>query len=128
MRHTEALHRLLEKARIDPEILAVIVFGSAARREETDKSDLDLCLVLTPSRYDPAALAGKRLEYLQTADLDISILQALPLYIRRRVLREGRVEYVRDEDALYEVAYRSAQAYEDFKHLYQDYLDQVARG
>jgi len=56
MRHTEALHRLLEKARIDPEILAVMVFGSAARGEETDKSDLDLCLVLTPSRHDPAAL------------------------------------------------------------------------
>ena len=119
---------MLEKARIDPEILAVMVFGSAARGEETGKSDLDLCLVLTPSRHDPAALAEKRLEYLQTGDLDVSILQALPLYIRRRVLKEGRVEYVRDEDALYEVAYRSAQAYEDFKHLYQDYLDQVARG
>ncbi len=128
MGHTEALHRLLERARTDPEILAVIVFGSIARGEETGKSDLDSCLVLTPSRRDPADLAEKRLEYLQTGDLDISVLQALPLYIRRRVFREGRVEYVRDEDALYEVAYRSAQAYEDFKHLYQDYLDQIARG
>lgn len=128
MRHTEALHRLLEKARIDPEILAVIVFGSAARGEETDKSDLDLCLVLTPSRYDPAALVEKRLDYLQTGDLDISIFQALPLYIRHRVLKEGRVEHVRDEDALYEVAYRTARAYEDFKHVYHDYLNQVARG
>ncbi len=71
------------------------------------------------------------MEYLDTGNLDVSIFQALPLYIRhirRRVLKEGSVEYVRDEDTLYEVAYRTAQAYEDFKHLYLDYLNQVARG
>lgn len=44
------------------------------------------------------------------------------------MLKEGRIEFVRDEDALYEVAYRTAQAYEDFKNIYHDYLDQVARG
>ncbi len=105
-----------------------MLFGSTARNEETAGSDVDVCLVLTPSRYDPAVLAKKRLDYLLIGDLDISIFHALPLYIRRRVLKEGRVEYVRDEDALYEVAYRSAQAYEDYKHLYQDYLEKVARG
>jgi hypothetical protein len=35
---------------------------------------------------------------------------------------------VKDEDALYEVAFRTAQAFEDFKHIYRDYLEQVARG
>lgn len=44
------------------------------------------------------------------------------------MLKEGHVEYARDEDALYELAYRTAQAFEDFKHTYHDYLDQVARG
>jgi predicted nucleotidyltransferase len=128
MQRVPALEHLLEKARADPEVLAVMLFGSTARNEETAGSDVDVCLVLTPSRYDPAVLAKKRLDYLLIGDLDISIFHALPLYIRRRVLKEGRVEYVRDEDALYEVAYRSAQAYEDYKHLYQDYLEKVARG
>jgi hypothetical protein len=68
------------------------------------------------------------LEYLQFDGLDISVFQTLPLYVRRRVLKEGRIEYVKDEDALYEVAFRTAQAFEDFKHIYRDYLEQVARG
>ncbi len=126
MRHVEALDRLLEKARADPEILAVMLFGSTARDEQRPSSDVDVCLVLVPRPRGSTSLAEKRLEYLQTADLDVNIFQALPLYIRRRVLREGRVQYVRNEDALYEVAYRTAQAYEDFKHLYQDYLERVA--
>jgi hypothetical protein len=128
MQRVPALDQLLEKARADPEVLAVMLFGSTARNEETASSDVDVSLVLTPFRYDPALLAEKRLDYLQIGGLDVSIFQALPVYIRRRVLKEGKVEYVRDEDALYEVAYRSAQAYEDFKHLYQDYLEEVARG
>lgn len=113
---------------MDTEILAVIRFGSTVRREETRGSDIDVCLVLAPSRPDARILARKRLEYAQADEMDVTIFQALPLYIRRRVLKEGRIEFVRDEDALYEVAYRTAQAYEDFKHIYHDYLDQVARG
>jgi hypothetical protein len=126
MRHVEALDRLLEKARADPEILAVMLFGSTTRGEQRPRSDVDVCLVLVPRPRGSTNLAEKRLEYLQTTELDVNIFQALPLYIRRRVLREGRVQYVRNEDALYEVAYRTAQAYEDFKHLYQDYLERVA--
>jgi hypothetical protein len=34
--------------------------------------------------------------------------------------------FVRDEDMIYEVAFRTAQAYEDFKHIYQDYLKEIA--
>jgi predicted nucleotidyltransferase len=122
------LGRILKKARMDPEILAVIRFGSTVRGEETRASDVDVCLVLAPSRPDARTLARKRLEYAQADELDVTVFQALPLYIRRRVLKEGRVEFVRDEEALYDVAYRTAQAYEDFKHIYHDYLAEVARG
>jgi predicted nucleotidyltransferase len=122
------LQRLLERARADPDVLAVIRFGSSARGDVRPDSDVDVCLVLVPSRYDPADLTEKRMAYSQAEGIDASVFQMLPLYIRRRVLREGQVEYTRDEDALYELAYRTAQAFEDFKHIYHDYLDQVARG
>lgn len=128
MDRDRALERLLERARTDPAVLAVIVFGSAARTEDHPGSDLDVCLVLAPGRRTPADLTEKRLDYLQIGDLDVSVFQALPIYIRHRVLRDGQVHYVRDENALYEVAYRAVQAYEDFKHIYRDYLAQVSRG
>ncbi len=129
MRPTEdkALQELLASVRQDPQILAVLLFGSAARGQQSPRSDLDICLILTPQLkpYDPQMLAQKRLEYL-TCDLDLKIFQQLPLYVRRRVIKEGQLLYVRDEPALYELAHRTAQAFEDFKHFYYDYLAQVA--
>lgn len=119
---------LLEKARQDPDILAVILFGSVAREEQFPSSDVDICLVLVPQtkRYDPALIPCKRLEYLGQFDLDIHIFQQMPIYIRRRVLKEGKVLLVKDEDLLYDTAIRTAKAFEDFKHIYYDYLKEVA--
>jgi predicted nucleotidyltransferase len=127
---TRELDALLEQARRDPEVLAVILFGSAARGEATAQSDLDVCLVLYAGgdqHRDSGQLAHKRLEYLHF-DLDVKIFQQLPLYVRRRLLKEGRVLLVKDEDQLYELAFRTAQAFEDFKRIYYDYLEEVARG
>ena len=54
------------------------------------------------------------------------IFSQLPSYIRRRVLKEGKILLCHNEDALYEVAFRTAQAVKDFKRIYYGYLDQIA--
>ncbi len=56
------------------------------------------------------------------------MFQRLPLYVQSRVLREGRVLFVRDEDALYEAAFRTVRAWELFRPRYEAYLAEVARG
>ena len=68
-----ALARLLSRAESDPDVLAVILFGSHARGEAGPTSDVDVCLVLVPG-----------------ADPD--------------------------------------RAFDDFRHIYRQYLDEVARG
>jgi len=35
---------------------------------------------------------------------------------------------VRDEEALYAVAFRTARAWEGFRHIHRQYLDEVSRG
>ncbi len=72
--------------------------------------------------------AEKRLAYLAETDLDVAIFQSLPLHIRSRILKEGRVLFVRDEEALYAVAFRTARAWEGFRHIHRRYLDEVSRG
>ncbi|MGD8986124.1 MAG: nucleotidyltransferase domain-containing protein [Desulfobacteraceae bacterium] len=120
--------KLIEKAKADESVLAVILYGSRVRGEETPTSDRDICLVLRPGDYSDLRLSEKKLEYLKSFDMDIQVYQQLPVYMKTRVLREGSVLFCRDEDMLYEVAYRTAQAYEDFKHIYYSYLEEVADG
>ena len=124
------LKRFLLKVQDDPEILAVFLFGSAARGEQGPASDVDVCLVFVPAVRDRLYMAQKRLEYLGEAPegLDIQVFQLLPLYIRHRILKEGKVVFCRDEDTLYDLAFATAKAFEDFRHMYREYLDEVARG
>jgi hypothetical protein len=122
------IDRLLGRAREDPNVLAVVIFGSAARGEATPASDVDVCLVLRPRSYDSLSLSRTKLAYCKEVDLDVQVYQQLPLYIRTRVLKEGKVLFSRDDDALYDLAFRTAQAFEDFKPHYRAYLAEVARG
>jgi predicted nucleotidyltransferase len=123
--HQAQLDTVLCMAESDMKILAVILFGSAARGESTAGSDTDVCIVLDKqSRFE--AFSAKRLQYLAAADLDIVIFQQLPLYIKQRVIKEGKVLYCRDEDSLYEIACKMVQEFEDFRHIYSGYLAGVA--
>ena len=117
---------VLAKARKDGDVVAVFLFGSRARGESVPGSDTDVCLVLRPGNYDPMVLQRKRLSYLKEGNADVHIFSQLPLYIRRRVLKEGKILQCQDDDLLYEIAFRTAQAFEDFRHIYNGYLKELA--
>jgi len=123
------LERLVAMARDDGDILAVVLFGSHARGDQHAGSDVDVCLVLAAAAPDAASIGRVALTYASEAsDLDVQVFQGLPLYVRRRVLRDGRVLFVRDEDALYALASRTVRAWESFRPRYEAYLAEVARG
>jgi predicted nucleotidyltransferase len=122
-----ALERVIARAQTDPEVLAVMLFGSQARGEAGAASDVDVCLVLDPDVPPGLPASRKRLDYLAGADLDLTVFQQLPLPVRSRVLKEGKVLFVRDEDRLYGVAVRTARAFEGLRHHYRRYLDAVER-
>ena len=122
------VQRVLDRARRDPAVLAVILFGSHARGDASAASDLDLCLVLAAGSVPKREMSRARLDYMAESGSSIAIFQQLPLHVKTRVLKEGRVLFVRDEDALYEVAISAARAFEGFRHHYRAYLDEVARG
>ena len=123
-----AVARLIAHAKTDPDVLAVLLFGSRARGDAAPSSDFDVCLVLETEPRSDLDRAEKRLEYLAEGDLDVAVFQSLPLHIRSRVLKEGTVLYARDKDALYAVAIRTARAWEGFRHIHRQYLDEVLRG
>lgn len=122
----EMLDRMIETAKKDELVLAVLLFGSAARGERSATSDLDVCLVLEPNGYTPLHLSEKKLEYLAAFDADIQVFQQLPIYMKQRALRDGKVLFCRDEDLLYQMAFDVIREYSDYEHIYREYLLEVA--
>lgn len=124
------IQRCLSKTVRDTDVLAVILFGSRAKKHAShDFSDIDLCLVLCPARYSPASFLKKKLHYLELGgDLDIQIFQNLPLPLRHRILQEGKVLFCKDEDELYRESYRVLRDFAHFSRSYQSYLQAVLDG
>lgn len=120
----KGLERLLQKVRVDANVCAVILFGSIAKGISNSLSDVDVCIVLN-DKLDILAMSLKKLEYLSFVDYDVSIFQQLPLYIRQRVIKEGKVLFCRNEDRLYEIVFRTIKELRDFNPIYYKYLEGV---
>ena len=119
------IDKILKIARQDDEILAVFLFGSAARREEHKTSDIDICLILKPGRHSSLGLSEKRFEYLKVFDLDVQIFQQLPLYIKMNVIKDGKKLFCANEDELYQSVFNTITEFEDYRDIYRDYLVEV---
>ncbi len=119
--------RFIETLKKDKKIIAVLLFGSYARGEEY--RDIDLCIVLD-KKYDNLSMSKKRLEYASIASgkIDIHIFQQLPLYIRKRILKEGKILLYKNENLLYEIAFSTIKEFDSFEKIYNMYLDKVKNG
>ena len=123
-----SLQPLIDKAKKDKAILAIILFGSHARLESRVDSDVDVCLMFVPGAFDAKSAFDKRLDYMAEFNIDAHIYHQVPLYIRQLVLKEGKVLYCQDEELLYETACRTITEFADYEHIYRDYLKEIARG
>lgn len=114
--------RLREYAR-QKGITALYVFGSAARGELTQLSDIDLA-VLLPQDADPADLFDKRwkmtldlMGILGTDAVDLVLLNQAPPLLCHRIITEGKLVYSRDEREHLRFEVRKILEYLDFKPI-----------
>ena len=131
LEETKKINETVNKIRKDKKVIAVLLFGGYARKREYAR-DIDLCVILDPEyskRQGAYELTKKRLKFLTYAPdkFDIQIFQLLPLYIRIKILKEGKILYCKDMRKIYDLAYRTIKEYEDFKPRYKDYIEAVAR-
>ncbi|MCD6483163.1 MAG: nucleotidyltransferase domain-containing protein [Candidatus Aenigmarchaeota archaeon] len=118
--------KLVEKAKNDRKILAVFLFGSFLRDKHPE--DIDICLVLRKN-VKKSEFSKIKLKYLSDFhDLDISIFQQLPIYIRKRVIKEGKILLMKDFDELYDIVIDTIKEFDDFKKIYKMYLEGVMNG
>ncbi|MBD3350671.1 MAG: hypothetical protein GF364_04205 [Candidatus Lokiarchaeota archaeon] len=121
-KHRKILQKLVRWAEDIREILAVILYGSYVKEEFY--RDIDIAIVIHPKDYDNL----DKLDFLTDCMsefpdlLDIHIFQDLPLYIKERVLNEGKILYNRDFDSLYDIYESTHKDYDLFIPHFKLYL------
>jgi len=118
------------------EIVAAYLFGSHARGEADNRSDVDVALLLRPDLPDATHLK-LRLEteicdVLDSDNVDVLFLNSAPLPLQAEVIRIGQVIVSKDEEARVEFEAQTMSAWWDFQPLLAEfdrlYLASLKRG
>jgi len=123
---TKELKIVVNKIKKDKDVLAVMLYGSYLRNKKYAR-DIDICVILS-KKMQTKEMSRKRMKYLSQANdkIDIQIFQLLPLYIRIRILKEGKILFSRNRKKVYEKAYEAIKEYNLFEKYYLDYIEAAA--
>jgi uncharacterized protein len=117
---TKKLPQLIEVFKGFDCVEALFFFGSLIRCELKPLSDLDFAVLLDSTlRGDPLFRCQLDLEVavsrtLSTDEFDLLILNTAPLRFAHRVLRDGKLIFVRDREQLIDFRERTIKLYLDF--------------
>ncbi len=116
------IEELLKIAKRNKNIIAVVLFGSFARGKKTAK-DIDICMFLKKTDHKII------IKISSVSDkFDVHIFEDLPVYIRQRILKEGRIIYCSDNKLLYEIAISAVKEIEDYIKYYNNYMGAMKHG
>lgn len=85
-------------------MLGVMLYGSWARSEAHERSDIDVCIV-APEIQDKAAFWREAISGLRDERYDVRIFELMPLYMKMAVIEEVVVVYSREVLDIYEYVY-----------------------
>jgi len=120
------IKKLIEKAKNDKKVLAVALFGSSLNGKGRD---IDICIFLD-KKYSNLEMSKKRMRLLSKcpSNFDIQIFQQLPVYIRKRILKEAKILFCKNLPLLYEIYFQTIKEFNFFEKLYNMYLEKVQNG
>ncbi|MBY8985321.1 MAG: nucleotidyltransferase domain-containing protein [Candidatus Lokiarchaeota archaeon] len=98
------------------DILGILLYGSYTKSENTNRSDIDICIV-APNE-DLHQLLSFVLQNINVGanKYDIRLFNELPLYIKIHIIEDGILIYSPNELDLYEFFYIYRKLWEDQKH------------
>jgi predicted nucleotidyltransferase len=115
-----------------PEVIAIYLFGSAARESSGRHSDVDVgALLRDEAGPDPAAALSAlhdRLEAAARRDVDLVILNTAPPDLVHRVLRDGRLLLDRDRSRRIRFEVQARNEYFDLEPIRRAYRRTGAAG
>ncbi len=120
----EDINKITSKLKKSGLVHSIILFGSRARGTEKYKSDMDICIIPEPD-IEVSLKDRISLNNLVPENIDISLFDELPVYIRKRVFLEGRVLYTEDMYHILTLSKINDLEYERYKSLKHDYHKNV---
>lgn len=105
---------IIKELSLKDDVIALVIFGSVARGQARSISDIDLCIV-TPkdlpqsSRWDLLSYGSEK--------IDVNLFCDLPITIRFRVIREGRVMFCKNTLLFHRIKAETVREYLDIAPL-----------
>jgi len=105
---------LIREISLKEEVIALLLFGSVARGQARSISDIDLCIV-TPrdlsqsDRWDLLSYGSEK--------IDVNLFWDLPITIRFRAIREGRVMFLKRPLPFHRIKAETVREYLDIAPL-----------
>ena len=98
------------------EILGILLFGSVANEIETNKSDIDICVVAPNEKSSELLSFIWQNINVNLKKYDVRTFTELPLYIKIQVIEDGILIYSPNKYDLYEYLYPYRKLWADQKH------------
>ncbi len=122
----KVLERLKGYLQKKPNVLFAYIFGSFIKSQRFE--DLDLALYLRDGGGRKALELERELEEVLHLPVEISLLNQAPLSFAFRIVKEGRLIFVRDDKARCDFEEKTRVLYFDFLPFYQRYYKEVVLG
>lgn len=109
-------------------IEGIILFGSQLNGNSRQDSDIDIAVLTNPNKSLTSSQESKILGF-SNKKIDISIFNNLPLIIQFRIIREGKILFLRNERLFHDIKYPLIRKYLDFSvfinHFYRRVIKNV---
>ncbi|MEK6887532.1 MAG: nucleotidyltransferase domain-containing protein [Candidatus Aenigmatarchaeota archaeon] len=101
-------------------VKAVYLFGSAARGTQMPFSDIDICVIT-----DEKIAEQEKLKIISCSSerVDVVVWHDLPVTMRYRILKEGKLLFARDRKTLHTAAVETISEYLDYKPLLERFSE-----
>lgn len=98
------------------DVLGILLYGSRLKREDTRRSDIDICIVA--GEKDRVKILQKVWHHVDVSgkNYDVKIFEELPLYLKAEVIENHQIIYARDKGELFEYFYKFRKLWKDQRY------------
>ncbi|QEE18020.1 hypothetical protein DSAG12_03858 [Promethearchaeum syntrophicum] len=121
--HHQKLERYIDQLQDDPNILAMVVYGSATKSNKYN--DIDIALIAFPEKIPYI----DELKYMlgTNEEFDIHFLHKLPVYIQKDAIK-GKLKFYKDYQIIFNVFINIIREWDDFHKRYGLFLEVIRDG